>query len=74
MNVRYSENQEVIILKNEESIPTEVYNRPMVLTHQPIRFETSQSWNRGRGHSEDDSGKSFGDNYTLDSYSPKKTK
>ncbi|WP_338789140.1 hypothetical protein [Metabacillus sp. FJAT-53654] len=25
-------------------------NRPMVLEHQAIRFETAQSWNPGRGN------------------------
>jgi hypothetical protein len=26
-----------------------LYMRPMVLSHQPIRFETAKSWNPGRG-------------------------
>jgi len=26
-----------------------VYSRPTVLSHQPIRFETAQSWNPGKG-------------------------
>ena len=25
-------------------------NRPLVLAHQPIRFETAQSWNKGKGN------------------------
>jgi hypothetical protein len=27
-----------------------MYTRPMVVSHQPIRFETAHSWNRGRGY------------------------
>jgi hypothetical protein len=45
---------------------------PLVLSHQPIRFETSQSWNRGRGPVAPDKGESDGDNYPLDAYEPKK--
>lgn len=26
------------------------YEAPAVISHQPIRFETAQSWNRGRGN------------------------
>ena len=26
------------------------YDRPLVLNHQPIRFETAQSWNKGQGN------------------------
>lgn len=25
-------------------------NRPMVVSHQPIVFETAQSWNKGHGN------------------------
>lgn len=28
---------------------TDVYVAPKVLLHQPIRFETAQSWNPGKG-------------------------
>ncbi|MBO0962179.1 hypothetical protein J1P26_20945 [Neobacillus sp. MM2021_6] len=27
-----------------------VYAKPIVLSHQPIRFETAQSWNPGKGN------------------------
>lgn len=26
------------------------YVRPMILSHQPVSFETAQSWNRGVGN------------------------
>ncbi|MDR6878674.1 hypothetical protein [Bacillus sp. 3255] len=29
---------------------TKPYARPMVLSQQPVRFETAQSWNKGRGN------------------------
>jgi hypothetical protein len=48
------------------------YISPKVLSHQPIRFETSQSWNRGRGPVSGDPGKSDGDKYKHDPYEPKK--
>jgi hypothetical protein len=49
-------------------------SRPLVLAHQAIRFETSQSWNKGRGPVSGDPGKSNGDNYKHDPYYPKKPK
>jgi hypothetical protein len=27
-----------------------IYTRPMVVSHQPVRFETAQSWNPGQGN------------------------
>lgn len=30
-------------------IKEKVYNRPLILSHQPICFETAQSWNPGKG-------------------------
>jgi len=27
-----------------------VYTRPMIVNHQPVRFETAQSWNCGKGN------------------------
>jgi hypothetical protein len=48
------------------------YVSPKVLSHQPIRFETSQSWNKGKGPVSDDPGNSDGDNYPHDPYHPKK--
>jgi hypothetical protein len=46
--------------------------RPLVLVHQPIKFETSQSWNKGRGPVSGDPGNSDGGNYPHDPYDPKK--
>lgn len=50
------------------------YRAPKVLKHQPIRFETSQSWNRGHGPVSGDPGKSDGNYYKHVPYSPKKNK
>ncbi|RCW42214.1 hypothetical protein [Paenibacillus prosopidis] len=50
------------------------YHAPKVLKHQPIRFETSQSWNKGHGPVSGDPGKSNGDNYPHEPYNPKKDK
>ena len=55
-------------MENKMNSTTDMYTRPLVLSHQPIRFETAQSWNRGQG---DPSHKGTGDdgiNYPLDSY------
>jgi hypothetical protein len=59
-------------MKKEETKLARIYSRPMVMGHQPIRFETSQSWNRGRGPVSGDDGNSDGDGYPLDPYEPKK--
>ncbi len=48
------------------------YSAPEVVNHQPIRFETSQSWNRGHGPIAPDKGKSDGDLYKHDPYDDKK--
>jgi hypothetical protein len=39
----------VILLKTDTTSSTNDYSCPMVLHHQPIRFETAQSWNPGKG-------------------------
>ncbi len=59
-------------MKNEEGIQIEEYSRPLILAHKPIRFETSQSWNRGHGPVSGDPGMSNGDDYNHDPFSPKK--
>lgn len=41
------------------------YVRPMVLSHQPIRFETAQSWNRGVGNENHHGTGNNGINYPL---------
>jgi hypothetical protein len=46
--------------------------KPQVLSHQPIRFETSQSWNKGKGPVSGDPGESDGDKYPHEPYDPKK--
>lgn len=46
--------------------------KPLVLSHQLIRFETSQSWNEGRGPISGDDGSSDGDGYPQDAYPSKK--
>jgi hypothetical protein len=50
----------------------ETYKKPEVLNHQPIKFETSQSWNKGRGPVSGDNGNSNGQHYPHDPYKPKK--
>ncbi|WP_156112596.1 hypothetical protein [Halobacillus sp. BBL2006] len=50
----------------------QMYRSPEVLDHRPIQFETSQSWNKGRGPVSGDDGKSDGDNYPNDPFTPKK--
>lgn len=43
-----------------------VYTKPVVLSHQPIQFETAQSWNPGKGKHDHpgtgNGGINFGDN------------
>lgn len=51
---------------------TKIYSAPEVLDHRPIKFETSQSWNKGRGPVSGDGGNSNGQNYPNDPYQPKK--
>lgn len=33
-----------------QSQKQKVYSPPMVLSQQPVRFETAQSWNKGHGN------------------------
>lgn len=42
------------------------YISPKVLSHQPIRFETAQSWNKGVGNKEPGGDGNGGINYPLD--------
>ncbi|WP_171016938.1 hypothetical protein [Pseudalkalibacillus caeni] len=48
------------------------YKAPEILNHQPITFETSQSWNKGHGPVSGDDGNSDGDKYPHEPYVPKK--
>jgi hypothetical protein len=45
-----------------------MYTRPMVVSHQPIRFETAQSWNRGHGNLDHPGTGNDGINYPLSPY------
>ncbi len=49
-----------------------INGQPLVLSHQPIQFETSQSWNKGHGPVSGDDGNSDGVKYPHDPYEPKK--
>jgi hypothetical protein len=44
------------------------YTRPQVIAHQPIRFETAQSWNRGQGNLDHPGKGNGGVNYPLPPY------
>lgn len=37
-------------MKSESKEKTKLYSTPIVLDHQPVKFETAQSWNPGRGN------------------------
>ncbi|MEX2461058.1 MAG: hypothetical protein WD469_07105 [Paenibacillaceae bacterium] len=37
-------------MENEVSNMKNSYTRPLVVSHQPVRFETAHSWNRGVGN------------------------
>lgn len=41
----------------------EKYSRPMVLDHSPVRFETAQSWNPGKGNDDHYGTGNDGDNW-----------
>ncbi|WP_347548690.1 hypothetical protein ABFG93_14270 [Pseudalkalibacillus hwajinpoensis] len=58
-------------MKKQEKV-VQKYGSPKVMTHQVIRFETSQSWNKGHGPVSGDDGNSNGGNYPHDPYTPKK--
>jgi hypothetical protein len=38
---------ELVVEKTKEKRP---YERPMILSHVPFKFETAQSWNPGKGN------------------------
>ncbi|OXM85204.1 hypothetical protein CF651_16530 [Paenibacillus rigui] len=42
------------------------YSSPQILSHQPIRFETAQSWNRGKGNKDHPGHGNGGIHYPLD--------
>lgn len=37
-------------MEKETKMERRLYTRPMVLSQQPVRFETAQSWNPGSGN------------------------
>lgn len=53
-------------MKKNES--TAEYQQPKVLHHQPIRFETAQSWNKGHGNLDHPGTGNGGINYPLPPY------
>lgn len=48
-------------MKDETKKEPKLYTRPMVLSQQPVRFETAQSWNKGHGN-QNHPGKGNGEN------------
>ncbi|OCT11058.1 hypothetical protein A8709_04995 [Paenibacillus pectinilyticus] len=39
-------------MDNEGADRPKRYTRPLVLSQQPVRFETAPSWHEGQGHSD----------------------
>ncbi|SFC75085.1 hypothetical protein SAMN04488168_1098 [Bacillus sp. 491mf] len=56
VSVLYNERRALHFILGGKTMNTEnrneqkAYTRPMVLSSQPIRFETAQSWNKGHGN------------------------
>ncbi|WP_342042508.1 hypothetical protein [Bacillus sp. OTU2372] len=50
-------------------IKEKIYTRPIILSHQPLQFETRHSWNPGKGNSPDSDGNS-GINFKDDNKNP----
>ena len=55
-------------MENKMNSTTDMYTRPLVLSHQPIRFETAQSWNLGHGNLNHFGTGNDGINYPNDDY------
>lgn len=49
-------------------------DRPMVLSHRPVVFETAQSWNQGHGNRDHTGTGNDGINYPLDPYTGERPK
>ncbi|WGG45881.1 hypothetical protein [Rossellomorea sp. DA94] len=45
-----------------------IYTKPEVLAHQPIQFETAQSWNKGHGNLDHPGNGNGGTHYPNDPY------
>lgn len=54
-------------MEKEAKMERKLYTRPMVLSQQPVRFETAQSWNKGHGNL-NHPGTGNGINYPNSSY------
>jgi hypothetical protein len=59
-------------MKKEECNVRNMYTRPLVLSHRPIRFETAQSWNRGLGNKDHPGNGNGGIQYPFDPRPSKK--
>jgi hypothetical protein len=59
-------------MKMEVCNVTNMYTRPLVVSHQPVRFETAHSWNKGVGNKHPDSNGNGGINYPNDPRPSKK--
>ncbi|CAN7714441.1 hypothetical protein LJR153_005909 [Paenibacillus sp. LjRoot153] len=55
-------------MEKESRVERRQYTRPMVLSQQPVRFETAQSWNRGKGNLNHPGTGNDGINYPLPPY------
>lgn len=55
-------------MEKEVSRASKMYTRPAVLSDQPVRFETAQSWNKGKGNLEHPGTGNDGINYPLPPY------
>jgi hypothetical protein len=49
-------------------IKEKVYTRPVILSHQPVKFETRQSWNKGHGNLDHPGTGNGGIHYPNDPY------
>ncbi|NOU97314.1 hypothetical protein GC093_29400 [Paenibacillus sp. LMG 31456] len=58
--------------KETEAPMKKIYIRPMVLSHQPVSFETAQSWNKGKGNKNHKGNGNGGINYLNDPRPSKK--
>lgn len=61
-------------MRKDVDISKVVYIRPLVLSHQPIRFETAQSWNKGHGDTVHYGTGNNGINYPLEPYDEERPK
>ena len=55
-------------MEKEAKLERILYTRPMVLSQQPVKFETAQSWNKGQGNRNHPGTGNGGINYPLPPY------